>query len=50
VSLLEARVVPTHQGTGLSSALLRAARDNVQRLGLHHLFGPVRPTGKSHDQ
>lgn len=42
-------MAPTHQGTGLSSALLRAARDNVQRLGLRHLFGPVRPTGKSHE-
>jgi GNAT superfamily N-acetyltransferase len=49
VSLLEARVVPSHQGTGLSSALLRATRANVQRLGLRHLFGPVRPTGKSHE-
>jgi GNAT superfamily N-acetyltransferase len=49
VSLLEARVVPTHQGLGLSSKLLRAARHNVQRLGLRDLFGPVRPTGKSQE-
>lgn len=47
VSLLEARVVPAHRGAGLSRELLRAARSNVQRLGLSDLFGPVRPTGKS---
>lgn len=49
VSLLEARVVPTQQGQGLSSQLLEAARRKVQRLGLTDLFGPVRPTGKSQE-
>lgn len=47
VSLLEARLAPEHQGVGLSSALLAAARANTQRRGLADLFGPVRPTGKS---
>lgn len=46
-SLLEARVVPMHQGKGLSTALLLAARRNVRRLGHSDLFAPVRPTGKS---
>lgn len=49
VSLIEARVIPTHQGAGLSVELLRAARANVQRLGLRNLFGPVRPTHKSYE-
>lgn len=47
VSLLEARIAPHRQGAGLSTTLLRAARGNVQRLGMRDLFGPVRPTGKS---
>jgi GNAT superfamily N-acetyltransferase len=47
VSLLEARVVGSRQRRGLSSALLSAARSNVQRTGLSDLFGPVRPTAKS---
>jgi GNAT superfamily N-acetyltransferase len=47
VSLLEARVVPDHRGTGLSYRLLEAGRANVTRLGLRELFAPVRPTGKS---
>jgi GNAT superfamily N-acetyltransferase len=47
VSLLEAQVVPAERGRGLSAVLLQAARGNVQRLGIEHLFGPVRPTGKS---
>lgn len=46
VSLLEARVIPTHQGKGLSYELLKAARRNVQRLGFTDLLGPVRPTAK----
>jgi GNAT superfamily N-acetyltransferase len=45
-SLVEARVAPDHRGEGLSYRLLEAARANVVRLGLHDLFGPVRPTGK----
>lgn len=47
VSLIEARVIPAHRGTGLSAELLVAARRNVQRLGSSDLFGPVRPTLKS---
>ncbi len=46
VSLLEARVDPTHQGFGLSGRLLQAAAANAARLGAEHLFGPVRPTKK----
>ena len=49
VSLLEARVVPSRQGTGLSRVLLQAARRNVRGHGLGDLFGPVRPTGKSRE-
>jgi GNAT superfamily N-acetyltransferase len=49
VSLLEARVIHTHRGRGLSYELLEAARRNVQRLGFSDLFGPVRPTGKSQE-
>jgi hypothetical protein len=47
VSLLEARLSPQHQGAGLSTELLKAARHNVLRLGKRDLFGPVRPTGKT---
>lgn len=49
VSLLEARLAPDHQGAGLSVDLLRAVRVNVQAHGIRHLFGPVRPTGKSQE-
>jgi hypothetical protein len=47
VSLLEARISPQHQGAGFSTQLLVAARNNVRRLGVRDLFGPVRPTGKA---
>lgn len=46
VSLLEARVIPTQQGRGLSYDLLEAARDNVRGMGFGDLFAPVRPTAK----
>lgn len=46
ISLLEARIAPAHQGSGLSARLLQAALGNARRLGIGHLFGPVRPTGK----
>lgn len=49
VSLLEVRVVPDRQRTGLSRLLLEAARSHVARLGYTDLFGPVRPTLKSAD-
>lgn len=49
VSLLEARVDPTYQGSGLSGSLLKAAAANAARLGAEHLFGPVRPTKKSEE-
>ncbi len=47
VSLLEARIVPAHVGTGLSPRMLQAAAANARRLGFSDLFGPVRPTMKS---
>ncbi|MEO6205769.1 MAG: GNAT family N-acetyltransferase [Mycobacteriales bacterium] len=49
VSLLEARVDPAHQGSGLSAKLLQAAAANARRLGAQHLLGPVRPTRKSEE-
>jgi GNAT superfamily N-acetyltransferase len=47
VSLLEARIVPSHLGTGLSSRLLAAVRERTRAHGFLDLFGPVRPTGKA---
>jgi GNAT superfamily N-acetyltransferase len=47
VSLLEARVVPAHRGTGLSYRLLEAGRANAARLGASDVVAPVRPTGKA---
>ena len=47
VSLLEARIIPAHQGAGMSRELLDAARQRVRALGINDLFGPVRPTGKT---
>ncbi len=49
VSLLEARVVPEHLGTGLSIELLKAARRNAIGLGFTDMFGPVRPTHKDRE-
>ena len=49
MSLLEARVVAEHRGSGLSPQLLTAVRHNAQRLGFSHLVGPVRPTEKSNE-
>lgn len=46
ISLLEARIAPEYRGSGLSALLLQAAIGNARRLGIGHLFGPVRPTGK----
>ena len=47
VSLLEARIIPAHQGAGMSRELLDAARERVRALGINDLFGPVRPTAKT---
>lgn len=49
VSLLEARVAPTHLGTGLSRTMLTAARNRVLEAGMTDLFGPVRPAGKARE-
>lgn len=43
VSLLEARIAPHRQGAGLSTTLLRAARGNVQRLGMRDTVRPGPP-------
>jgi len=45
-SLIEARLVASHRGGDFSARLLRAGRDNVRRVGMVDLFGPVRPTRK----
>ncbi len=47
VSLLEARIVPGHQGRGLSRQLLDTTRQRVCAMGINDLFGPVRPAAKS---
>ena len=47
VSLLEARIVPGRLGSGMSAALLTAARQRVAEAGISDLFGPVRPAAKA---
>ena len=47
VSALEISIRPDHQGTGLSSRLVIALRDNAARLGFEELVAPVRPNHKS---
>ena len=47
VSALEISIRPDHQGTGLSSTLVTAMRDNAKRLGYHELVAPVRPNRKA---
>jgi GNAT superfamily N-acetyltransferase len=42
ISLLEALIAPDYRGSGLSTRLLQAAIGNARRLGIGHLFGPVR--------
>ncbi len=49
VSLLEARVLAAHLGTGLAKELLLAATRVVAEHGMHDLFGPVRPTRKQYE-
>lgn len=46
VSAVEIAVRPDRQGTGLSSQMLVAMRDNAARLGFDELLAPVRPNGK----
>lgn len=46
VSAVEIAVHPDRQGTGLSTRLLAALRDNAARLGFAELVAPVRPSGK----
>jgi hypothetical protein len=47
VSLLEARIVPEHQGRGLSGQVLEATRRRIRAMGIKDLFGPVRPAAKA---
>ncbi len=44
-SALEIMIRPTARGTGLSSVMLGAMRDNVTRLGFRDLIAPVRSAG-----
>ncbi|MEU4687940.1 N-acetyltransferase [Actinoplanes sp. NPDC023714] len=47
VSALEIMIRPDLRGTGLSSVMLGAMRDNVAKLGFTDLIAPVRPSGKT---
>jgi GNAT superfamily N-acetyltransferase len=47
VSAVEIAVRPDLQGTGLSSRMLVAMRDNAARHGFAELLAPVRPNGKA---
>jgi GNAT superfamily N-acetyltransferase len=47
VSAVEIAVRPARQGTGLSSEMLVAMRENTARLGFSELVAPVRPSGKA---
>lgn len=47
ISAVEIAVRPDHQGTGISSQMLVALRDNAARLGFAELVAPVRPNGKT---
>lgn len=46
ISAIEIAVRPDLQGTGLSSRMLLAMRDNARRHGFAELVAPVRPNGK----
>ncbi len=47
ITAAEIAIVPELQGTGLSSVMLAALRDNAGRLGFSELLAPVRPNGKT---
>ncbi|HCB05732.1 MAG TPA: N-acetyltransferase [Nocardioides bacterium] len=47
ISAVEIAVRPDRQGTGLSSQLLIAMRENAARHGFAELVAPVRPNGKT---
>ncbi|WP_186628156.1 N-acetyltransferase [Rhodococcus sp. BP22] len=47
VCALEIAVTPGMQGSGASSKMLAALRDNSSRLGFEELIVPVRPNGKT---
>ena len=47
ISAVEIAVRPDLQGTGLSSQMLVAMRDNAARHGFAELVAPVRPNGKA---
>ena len=46
VSAIEISIKPDVQGSGLSSVVLSAMRDNAAKLGFTELLAPVRPNGK----
>ena len=47
ISAVEIAVRTDLQGTGLSTTMLRAMRDNAARRGFGRLLAPVRPNGKT---
>ena len=47
IAAAEIAIEPARQGTGLSSLMLAALRDNAGRLGYSELLAPVRPNGKT---
>jgi GNAT superfamily N-acetyltransferase len=47
ITAAEIAIEPALQGTGLSSVMLAALRDNAGRLGFAELLAPVRPNGKT---
>jgi hypothetical protein len=49
VSFLEALIAPPLRGTGLSSTLVTAGRENARSRGFTDVFAPVRPAAKAHE-
>jgi GNAT superfamily N-acetyltransferase len=47
ITAAEIAVEPALQGTGFSSVMVAALRDNAGRLGYSELLAPVRPNGKT---
>jgi len=47
ISAVEIAVRPDRQGTGLSSQMLAAMRENAAKRGFSELVAPVRPNGKN---
>jgi GNAT superfamily N-acetyltransferase len=49
VSFLEALIAPPLRGTGLSSTLVNAGRENARSRGFTDVFAPVRPAAKANE-